>query len=283
MAYWSNKTVFTQFQAALIAGVMLFATSGFAATKAQAKGSLQAFAPTSAGTGKVDHKVWDTLLQAYVRPQRSGLNLLDYRAFRARGHKQLKAYIRALSKTRVRALDRNEQFAFWINLYNAVTIDTVLDHYPVRSIKKIRLGGFFTSGPWKKQLVRVGGVRLSLDNIEHGILRGLFRDRRVHYAVNCASMGCPNLATRAYTGAKLNAMLDAGARAYINHRRGVSVKGGRVIVSSIYKWFRKDFGGSDAGVLAHLRKYANKSLKAKLKRASSVSGHDYDWSLNDVK
>ena len=95
--------------------------------------------------------------------------------------------------------NKKEQLAYWINLYNSLTIKVVLEHYPVKSIKEIKLSGIFKPGPWKKELVIIEGKKLSLDNIEHDILRPIWKDNRVHYAVNCASIGCPNLQNSAFT------------------------------------------------------------------------------------
>ena len=253
----------------------------------------QKFSQHSAGSSvTVDHSAWDRMLKAYVKPDGTGLNRLDYAAFKKNDHQALKAYVKSLEATQVSKLSRNEQFAFWANLYNAKTIDVVLDHYPVTSIRKITIKssllGFLkksvgAGGPWKAKIMTVGGEKLSLDDVEHGIMRPIFRDPRVHYAVNCASVGCPNLRTKAFTGANLEAELDAGAREYINSPRGVAISGGDVTASSIYKWFQSDFGGSEAGVLKHVAQYAEPKLKAKLKRANSVSSYEYDWALNDTK
>jgi hypothetical protein len=126
-------------------------------------------------------------------------------------------------------------------------------------------------------------LELSLDDIEHRILRAVFRDPGVHYSVNCASIGCPNLQNEAFTG--LNSQLDAGARAFVNNPRESAASGScqRVVVSSIYNWFKADFGGTDEGVLTHLRKYAMPDLAVKLKTATSISDYQYDWRLNDVR
>jgi Protein of unknown function, DUF547 len=126
------------------------------------------------------------------------------------------------------------------------------------------------------------GVTLSLDDIEHGILRPIFKDPRVHYAVNCASVGCPNLGTEAFTGAKLNAQLEQAAKDYVNSPRGVRFDNGEPVVSSIYVWFIDDFGGTDQGVLNHLRKYAAPDLGQRLAGVKALGGDAYDWSLNDA-
>jgi len=239
----------------------------------------------------VDHSAWDQLLKTYVKVSSDGINRVDYKTFKSKGHKALKAYIGRLEAVKPQTLDRAEQFAFWANLYNAKTIDIILDNYPVKSIRDISIGegifGFLKSsvgagGPWKAQVLKVDGQSLSLDNIEHEILRPVFKDPRVHYSVNCASIGCPNLMNGAFTGATLDAQLDAGARAYVNHPRGIDVKDGSVQASSIYNWFKSDFGGDDTGVLAHVRRYASSETAAKLKGKSAIDSYAYDWRLNDA-
>ena len=243
---------------------------------------------TPGSTATVDHGAWTRLLGSYVKPSPDGVTRVDYAAFKTGPDRAaLKAYIAALETVDPGTLDRPEQFAFWANLYNAKTVDIVLDAYPVKSIKDINLGGglvaVVTGGPWKAKTMKVAGVELSLDDIEHGVLRPIFKDPRVHYAVNCASIGCPNIGTEAFTGGKLDAQLDAAARAYVNHPRGFNVTGKKVRASSIYDWFQKDFGGDEGGVLDHARTYATPELQAKFKGMKSIDGYDYDWSLNDVK
>ncbi|MGE4187131.1 MAG: DUF547 domain-containing protein [Hyphomicrobiaceae bacterium] len=266
-------------------GLVLSVLSSAAAIAAEPAELLGRGTPKSRFT--VDHQAWDVLLKRFVTPSQDGINRVDYAAFKAGGHKELKLYIRTLESIDPATLDRKEQFAFLANLYNAKTIDIVLDHYPVASIKDISLGGglfaALTGGPWKAKVLTLGGVSLSLDDIEHGMLRPVFKDPRVHYAVNCASIGCPNLQDAAFTGAALDAQLDAAARDYVNNARGASIANGMLIVSSIYSWFKADFGNSDEGVIRHLRTYAAPSKAAELKAISSISSHAYDWRLNDTK
>lgn len=241
----------------------------------------------------VDHTAWDQLLQAYVKPDETGFNRVDYASFKSSGHAALKNYVKALEGIDPTKLNRNEQFAYWANLYNAKTIDVVLDAYPVNSIREISIDAnaldFFKSavglgGPWKAKIITVNGQQLSLDNVEHDIMRKVYRDPRVHYAVNCASIGCPNLNTVAFTGSNLEAELEAGARKFINHPRGIAVlDDGTVVASSIYSWFQVDFGGSETGVLDHVRKYAEPGLLQKLEGKTAIARFEYDWSLNDVQ
>ncbi|WP_171988116.1 DUF547 domain-containing protein [Hyphomicrobium sp. NDB2Meth4] len=235
----------------------------------------------------VDHSAWDRLLKQYVKTGADGINRVDYAAFKKGGQSQLKEYIHALEATDLASLDRPEQFALLANLYNAKTVDIVLNRYPIASIKDISLGGSLfaslTGGPWKAKVLHLKGVELSLDDIEHGILRPVFKDPRVHYAVNCASVGCPNLQPEAFTGARLSEQLDVAARAYINHPRGAAVAEGHLVISSIYNWFKADFGTSDDNVMRHLKAYADAPLLNQLKSVMAITGYDYDWSLNDIK
>jgi hypothetical protein len=138
------------------------------------------------------------------------------------------------------------------------------------------------SGPWGAKLVQIEGEALGLDDIEHRILRPLMRDERVHYAVNCASIGCPTLLPMPFTAANLQQMLDRGARLFVNHPRGVRVERGGLTVSSIYRWYQADFGDNWQGVLAHLRKYAGPATATLLAQASTVAADTYDWRLNDA-
>ena len=255
---------------------------------AQAAKVAKIFAKHATTGGLVlDHSQWDKLLKTYVVAGSDGLNRVNYKKFKAGGHATLSSYIATLEKVDPAKLGKNEQFAYWANLYNAKTIEIVLAKYPVKSIKKIRLGGSIfasiTGGPWKAKVMKVKGTKLSLDDIEHGILRPVFKDARVHYAVNCASVGCPNLGTEAFTGARLDEQLNKAAAAYINSPRGFKTSGGKVTASSIYKWFRDDFGGNESGVLAHANKYASPALKAKLASGRGINGYGYDWNLNDAK
>ena len=239
------------------------------------------FRSGAGGDGVFDHAAFDSLLTRYARLSRDGIVRVDYAAWApaARDRAVLRGYIDALSAVDPFRLTRDEQFAFWANLYNALTLDVVLQAYPVASIRQIR-PTLLSIGPWKKTVARVAGADLSLDTIEQDILRKGWRDPRVHYAVNCASGSCPNLPLRAWRGAGLSAALDAAANAYVNHPRGVRFDGDALTVSSIYKWYEADFGGSDAGVIAHLTRYAADPLRERLAATRRISHDRYDWSLN---
>lgn len=235
-------------------------------------------------TSVIDHGAWDDFLTRYVTTGNDGINRVRYRAVTSQSGQALGGYVVALQAVPVRRLNRREQLAYWINLYNAVTVKLVLEHYPVRSIRDIDISpGLFADGPWDKKLLTIEGERLSLNDIEHRILRPLWQDPRIHYALNCASLGCPNLGAQAYSTATLEAELDGAAKAYVNHPRGARIEGDKLVVSSIYSWFRDDFGGSDTAVIAHLRRYAAPPLATMLESVSTVGKDEYDWALNDAE
>lgn len=231
----------------------------------------------------VDHADWDRLLKAHLVRGPNGVMRVDYAGF-ARDRAVLDRYVARLAATEVRSLDRPDQLAYWINLYNALTVRVVLDHPDVESIRDIDISpGLFASGPWGAELVTVQGQALTLNDIEHRILRPIFDDPRIHYAVNCASIGCPDLRAEAYEPEKLDVQLEEQARAYINHSRGAHLDGhGGLQVSSIYVWFREDFGGTEEGVIEHMLRYADGGLRNHLITTSEIAGDAYDWRLNGI-
>ena len=230
----------------------------------------------------IDHAAWDRFLAKHVAPDETGLNRVAYGQIPAADKDALGQYIRDLEAVEISRYRRSEQFAYWVNLYNAVTVRTVLENYPVESIRDIN-DGLLSPGPWDRALVRIEGEPVSLNDIESRILRPLWQDPRIHYVVNCASVGCPNLDKTAYRADDLEARLERAARAYINNPRGVRVADGELVVSSIYAWFEDDFGGTQAAVLMHLGSYAAPELKRALARFEDIDGYEYDWALNEAR
>jgi hypothetical protein len=232
---------------------------------------------------------FDALLGLYVVAHPDGVNRVDYARWKGTPEHvaRLESYVRDLSGRVPSRMPRDEAFAFWCNLYNAITLKVVLDRYPVASIRDIKSDGLLDPkayfGPWRTKRVSVEGRSYSLDDIEHGVLRPGFGDSRVHYALNCAALGCPNMRNRAWTATNLASSLDRAAHDFVNHPRGVTLlPGNRLRVSSIYTWFRDDFGGTDTAVIAHLRKYAARDLATTLVGNRGIAEHHYDWSLNDA-
>jgi hypothetical protein len=267
----------------IIVALLLTTTPIFAAPKADLWPRWEKHDPAS--TQSIDHSLWDRFLKKnLVSPHPSGINRVRYASIAPEDRKALKDYLKNLQSLPVSSYNRAEQRAYWINLYNAFTVDLVLSRFPVASIRDINISpGLFARGPWGAKLLIIEGEKLSLDDIEHRILRPIWTDNRVHYAVNCASLGCPNLQPAAYTSENTEALLEKGAREYVNHPRGVVIKNGKLYVSSIYVWFQEDFGGSAEGLMEHWAKYANQKLADALQNYSGGLEHDYDWRLNDAE
>lgn len=224
----------------------------------------------------ISHIEWQNFLTNNLKQE--GENVyVNYKYLKSDSKKKLSNYISFLSGIDPRLYNKKEQYAYWVNLYNALTVNLIIENYPVDSIKDI--GGFFSFGPWNKKIIKIAGNDISLNDIEHRILRPIWNDPRTHYAVNCASIGCPNLQNKAFTGENTEEILEKAAKEFINSEKGVEINNG-VKLSLIYKWFKEDFGNTDIKILNHLNKYRNKDSKIKsLKNAK----YDYDWSLNEKK
>jgi len=231
----------------------------------------------------IDHSAWPRFIDQYRSMGPDGVARIDYAAVSSADRERLSDYVQSLTDEPISEYSRPVQFAYWVNLYNALTIDVVLDHYPVDTIRDIDISpGWLSDGPWGKKLVEIEGEELSLNDIEHRILRPIWEDPRIHYAVNCASIGCPNLQPVAFNADNSERLLARGARTHVNDPRGVAFVDGELVVSSIYSWFQADFGGDQQGVIDHLRAYADGDLAERLERRKGYDRHRYDWSLNDV-
>ncbi len=232
-------------------------------------------------TQPIDHSLWDGFLQKYVRPDGAGYNKFAYSSVTTADKGVLEDYIASLAQIEITEHARPVQLAYWLNLYNALTVNVVLDHYPVSSIRKIRLGGVLSTGPWDGELIEIEEEPITLNAIEHEILRPIWKDPRLHYAINCASVGCPNLHDRAFTAANIEELLDRLATDFLSHPRGLNIDGDTITVSSIYQWFAYDFGNSESGIIDHIAKYAPEQKAERLLQIGALDGSDYDWSLNE--
>lgn len=253
---------------------------GVATVRAGELDGFRAFDPESRIV--VDHGPWDRFLARYLVAG-EGTTLLRYGEVSADDRRGLDAWLASLALTDVAALSRPAQKAFWINLYNALTVQVVLANYPLDSITDLS-SGLFHRGPWKRKLIRIAGVGLSLDDIEHGIVRTVFDDPMVHYGLNCAALSCPPLMERGFSADDVDAMLEANAIRHVNGRYAIT--GGSadaVRVSGIYMWYKDDFGGSDAAVIEHLRRFSRGATVGRLQGVRRLAGQDYDWSLNDAR
>ncbi len=232
----------------------------------------------------IDHTTWQVFLQKYVNTDND--SKVKYAAVSNSDKQALNGYIDTLGSINPLLYKRAEQYAYWANLYNAITIKLILDHYPVKSIKKIELSRSFrpwSRGPWDDDVISINNTAISLNDIEHVILRPIWQDPRTHYAVNCASIGCPNLANQAFTAENTEQLLEQNASAFINSNKGLKYVGkNKVVLSKIYSWYKGDFGDTQAELIEHLKQYAdNERLKA-LNNNPSIK-YEYNWNLNDDK
>ncbi len=231
-------------------------------------------------TATINHGAFNAFLHKYVVVHDEGPNGVRYGDVSDADRKKLEHYIAALEKIKIDHYNRDVQRAYWIDLYNAETIDLVLTNYPVDSIRDIG-GGLFHHGPWGDHVLKVEGKKLSLNDIEHRILRPIWPDGMTHYGVNCASISCPSLRASAYTGANVDRALAKNAADYVNSPEGVHFDGSKLIVSKIYDWYQSDFGGDALGVIQHLRRFAKPALSARLDaKSGQIDGYVYDWALN---
>ena len=233
---------------------------------------ITALVTTARSVQVVDSSIYAGLLGKYVKD-----GVVDYEGFKSEEVK-LDQYLKVLEKTDTKTLSRNEQFAFYVNAYNAWTIKLILSGYPgIKSIKD--LGSLFKS-PWKKKICRIDGEIIALDDIEHNILRPRFKDPRVHFAINCAAKSCPPVRSEPYRGRKLDQQLDEMTRAFINDLESNRLEGHTLYVSSIFKWFAEDFNKDIVGFfLKHTKGDLKEQLEAN-KEKIKVKYLDYDWSLN---
>ncbi|MFQ5680371.1 MAG: VTT domain-containing protein [Gemmatimonadota bacterium] len=227
------------------------------------------------GAGRFDERSWDRLLAEGTRE-----GLVDYPYFHAR-RDSLDAFLEEVAGARLAELAPAELEALLINAYNALTIRTILDHPGVASIREI-------DGVWTKIRHTVGGHPLTLDNIEHNVLRPFFRDPRIHFAVNCASRSCAPLPRWAFTGERLEEQLDARARAFLTDPGNVRLEGGKLLLSRYFDWYGEDFVGEGWKPRAEtipefVALYAEPEVRefvASRGGRPPVEFLEYDWSLN---
>lgn len=226
----------------------------------------------------IDHQLWGEILGDYLSEnQSSGVREFDYAGVSDIDKTKLATYLNYLQTIDPRDYNKLEQIAYWSNLYNALTIDLILKHYPLNSIKEIGDG---ITGPWNMTLINVANTPLTLNQIEHGILRGIFKDKRIHYVINCASIGCPDLPAIPLTSNNIEQQLELGAFRFINQDKGMRFNENKLVLSNIYNWFSVDFGENELELLRHMSQYATPKKQEKLRNFNGDIDFDYNWKLN---
>jgi len=216
-----------------------------------------------------DYSAWTQLLKSYYDPARG----MDYAALKAHDFAAIQRIRQQLSRVKPQTLNKKQQLAYWINVYNVNTVATILESYPVASIRDISTDPIVRLNVFKKERVPAEGTLLSLDTIENGKIREGFHDPRIHFAINCAAKSCPPIRMEAYTGANIDAQLDDQVRKFV--AANVRLRGGVVHTTKIMDWFSKDFDNWAGGKLAFLRRYM------KIDGNPDFEYDDYDWALND--
>ena len=236
---------------------------------------------TSCGAPKVksnalpiSHAIWDTLLRQHV----DDLGLIDYQGMMEDSN-QLQRYLDLIRQhpPNDKTWSVEERMAYWINAYNAFTVELILDHYPTESIKDIKNGIPFVNTVWDIKFIKIGGEELDLNNIEHGILRKDFADPRIHFALVCASLSCPKLQNFAFTGDKLEEQLEQAAREFINEPFRNEIAGETIYLSKILDWYWGDFKDQYTNRYELLDQYTEGTFD----RSRPIEFLDYDWSLNE--
>jgi hypothetical protein len=233
-------------------------------------------------TKKIKYPAWKQFLNNYTL-KKNGQVYVQYHQVTQKHQKRLKQGIERLTDISINRYNRQQQLAYWINLYNMETIHQVLKHYPVDSIKDINKG-YFSSGPWDKKVVKVNEHKLTLNEIEHGIIRPVWNDPRIHAAVNCASMSCPNLLQTPYRGSKINKQLNNAFDRFVNSKKGVKFDKNDIYLSKIFEWYGQDFGPNTHDMKRFISYYLDSKHKSeKLLKSASIQYMNYDWSLNERK
>ncbi|MBI2212473.1 MAG: DUF547 domain-containing protein [Acidobacteria bacterium] len=231
-----------------------------------------------------DYAAWTGLLETYYSPQ----NGMDYQGLRKNDLATLTKLAGDLSKVDVGALARNEQLAFWINLYNISTVKLICDNYPTKSIRDLSTDPIVRLNVFKKEIVPQGGKMMSLNDVENIKIREGFKDPRIHFAINCAAKSCPPMRREAFTGARVNEQLDDQARVFFAGPGGAKItrSGSKatLTVTKVMDWFDDDFDDWGGGVVAFTKKFLAPDKRAQLDGAKvSLSYYEYNWDLNDWK
>ena len=230
----------------------------------------------------ITYPAWKNFLKQYAITKNDQV-FIEYAKVSNQSKQALRNEINHLSEIPIGQYNRNTQLAYWINLYNMETVYLVLQHYPVSSITKIK-SSFFGFGPWDKKVLKVDGIQLTLNDIEHRIIRPIWNDPRIHAAVNCASISCPNLLTIPYDAKNIYKQLNEAFSDFVNSSKGVEIKGNTLELSKIFEWYGVDFGNTDADIKNFIAYYlTSQKLKKEILNTNKIIYKNYNWDLNGIK
>lgn len=239
-------------------------------------GGCESIADLKTDSEPISHEQWNKLVKKHVHES----GMVDYKGFR-KDSNALKRYLTLLENHHPNKdnWSADERLAYWINAYNAFTVELILNHYPVESIKNVINGPNipFINSPWDIGFITIEGAEYDLNNIEHDILREKFDEPRIHFAINCASVSCPMLKKEAYTANKIEVQLKEQTKAFINNPAKNKINKDRIVVSKIFKWFTGDFTENGS-----IPEYIDQYTATDIQKEAEVDYMDYNWGLNDI-
>ena len=265
---WITPSIFSIFKNLLYPDLLFFLILGTLAV------SISCGAPkVKSNSQPITHEIWNSLLQKHVSPD----GQVNYKGF-IQDSLLFQKYLQLLSNhhPNKKNWSAEERLAYWINAYNAFTVKMIADHYPVKSIKDIKNGIPFVNTVWDIKFIKIEGQEFDLNNIEHGIIRKRFKEPRIHFAVNCASISCPRLRNEAYHAEQLDAQLADQTRYFINQSGKNKITSDRLELSKIFSWFKGDFKDTHGSVINFLNEYA----AIPIDKNAEISYKEYDWNLN---
>jgi hypothetical protein len=232
-----------------------------------------------------DYRAWRDLLAKYYDPAKG----MNYKALKANDKKTLDELRRQMAQVDVTTLSREDQLAYWINLYNISTVNVVVERYPVESIRDISTDPIIRLNVFKKDNVLTKKGAMSLNDVENEKIRESFKDPRIHFAINCAAKSCPPIRPEPYTGAEVSNQLDDQVRKFLAGPNGVHLKksGAELVlhVTKIMDWFKDDFETWGGGRVPFLIRYVTSDKRKQIEAAGNqvdLEFDDYDWKLNDA-
>ena len=239
--------------------------------------SCGSYHPPASKNTVADHRLWDEMLKKHV----SAAGWVDYEGWQ-KDRAQLKTYLQMLSENPPddSLWSTEEKLAYWINAYNAFTVELILDNYPLKSITDLHPALYIpgVNTVWHKKFFKIGGVETSLDEIEHKILRAEFEEPRIHFAIVCASFSCPRLRNEAYVASGLERQLNEQARGFINDPLRNRLSENEISISKIFKWFKGDFT-KKGSLISYLNQYASVGINP----GARIKHMDYNWELNSQR
>lgn len=227
----------------------------------------------SSQSNPISHEIWNDLLQKNIKEA----GKVDYKGF-IEDKEKLYQYLELLNNNHPNQNNWNEKerLAYWINAYNAYTVQLIVENYPTASIKDIKKGIPFVNSVWDLKFIKIEGQKYDLNNVEHSILRKKFNEPRIHFAINCASVSCPDLRNEAYVPSRLEEQLEEQAFIFLGDSSKNTISKDKVELSKIFSWFGKDFK-KEGTLIQYIQPYTTVNID----NNANVSFGEYDWNLNE--